>query len=137
MGVDKNIFRLVNNCEMAKYAWDILKTTHVDTSRMKMSRLQLLTTKFENLRMKEDENIHEFHMNILEIANASRAPGDKMSDEKLVRKILNSLPKRFAMKVTTIEESQDISNMRVDELIDPSKHLRWEYVMDLKRNPKA
>jgi hypothetical protein len=116
-GVDKNIFRLVNNFEVAKDAWDILKTTHEGTSRVKMSRLQLLTTKFENLRMKEDENIHEFHMSILEIANASGALGEKMSDEKLVRKILRSLPKRFAMKVTTIEESQDISNMRVDELI--------------------
>ena len=100
-----------------KEAWDILKTTHEGTSRVKMSRLQLLTSKFENLRMKEDENIHEFHMSILEIANASGALGEKMTDEKLVRKILRSLPKRFAMKVTAIEESQDISNMRVDELI--------------------
>ena len=116
-GVDKNIFRLVNNCEVAKDAWDILKTTHEGTSRVKMSRLQLLTSKFENLRMKEDENIHEFHMSILEIANASGALGEKMTDEKLVTKILRSLPKRFAMKVTAIEESQDISNMRVDELI--------------------
>ena len=116
-GVDKNIFRLVNNCEVAKDAWDILKTTHEGTSRVKMSRLQLLTTKFENLRMKEDENIHDFHMNILEIANASGALGEKMSDKKLMRKILWSLPKRFAMQVTAIEESQDICNMRVDELI--------------------
>ena len=40
-----------------------------------------------------------------------------MSEEKLVRKILRSLPKRFAMKVTAIEEAQDICNMKVDELI--------------------
>ena len=38
--------------------------------------------------MNEDENIHEFHMSVLEIANASGALGEKMSDEKLVRKIL-------------------------------------------------
>ena len=38
-GVDKNIFRLVNNCEVAKDAWNILKTTHEGTSRVKMSRL--------------------------------------------------------------------------------------------------
>ena len=50
-------------------------------------------------------------------ANASGALGKKMSDEKLVRKILRSLPKRFAMKVIAIEESQDICKMRVDELI--------------------
>lgn len=27
-GVDKNIFRLINTCTMAKDAWEILKTTH-------------------------------------------------------------------------------------------------------------
>lgn len=73
-----------------------------------MSRLQLLTTKFENMRMKDDESIHDFHMNILEIVNASSALGEKMFEEKLARKILRSLPKRFDMKVTSIEEAQDI-----------------------------
>ena len=37
-GVDKNIFRLVNTCEVAKNAWEILRTTHEGTSN-KMSRL--------------------------------------------------------------------------------------------------
>jgi excinuclease UvrABC nuclease subunit len=67
--------------------------------------------------MKDDESIHDFHMNVLEIANSSSALGEKMSEEKMVRKILRSLPKKFDMKVTTIEEAQDISTMRVDELI--------------------
>ena len=40
-----------------------------------------------------------------------------MSEEKLVRNILRSLPKRFDMKVASIEEDHDISNMRVDELV--------------------
>jgi len=116
-GINRNIFRLVHHCELAKDVWDILKNTHEGTSKVKMSRLQLLTTKFENLRMKEDETIHEFHMNILEIANTSGALGEKMTDEKLVRKILRSLPKRFAMKVTAIEEARDINNLKLDELI--------------------
>src|ERR1051325_7227326 len=116
-GIDRNIFRLVHQCELAKDVWDTLKTTHEGTSRVKMSRLKMLTTKFENLKMKEDETIHEFHMNILEIANISGALGEKMSEEKLVRKILRSLPKRFAMKVIAIEEAQDISTLKVEELI--------------------
>ena len=116
-GIDRNIFRLVHQCELAKDVWDTLKTTHEGTSKVKMSRLQMLTTKFENLKMKEDETIHKFHMNVLEIANASGALGEKMSEEKLVRKILRSLPKRFAMKVTAIEEAQDISTLKVEELI--------------------
>lgn len=114
--IDMNISRHVNNCEVAKDAWEILRTTHEGTSKVKMSRLQLLTTQFENMRMKDDESINDFHMNILEIANASSALGDKLFEEKLVRKILRSLPKRFDMNVAAIEEAQDISNIRVDEL---------------------
>src|SRR4051812_5257329 len=87
-GIDKNIFRLVQHCELAKEAWDILKTSHEGTSKVKMSRLQMLTTKFENLKMKEDKTIYEFYMNVLEIANNSGALGEKLFEEKLVRKIL-------------------------------------------------
>lgn len=67
--------------------------------------------------MKEEESIQEFHMNILEIANTSGALGEKMCDEKLVRKILRSLPKRFDMKVVAIEEAHDISKKKVDEIV--------------------
>jgi hypothetical protein len=71
--------------------------------------------------MKEDENIHEYHMSIMDIANSSKSFGVKMSEEKLVTKILRSLPKRFDMKVTTVEEANDISEMKVDELIGSLK----------------
>jgi len=40
-----------------------------------------------------------------------------MSEEKLIRKIVRLLPKKFDMKVTSMEEAQDISNMKVDELV--------------------
>lgn len=40
-----------------------------------------------------------------------------MSEEKLAKKILRSLPKRFDIKVMTIEKAQDISAIKVDELI--------------------
>ena len=104
-GVDKNMFRFINTCTVAKEACDILKTAHEGTSRVRMSRLQMLTTQFENLRMSEEENIAEFHMHIRDMENASFVLGEKMFDEKLVRKILRSLPKRFAMKFTAIEEA--------------------------------
>ena len=86
-GVDKNMFRLINTCVVAKEAWETLKTAHEGTSRVRMSRLQMLTTQFETLRMGEYQTIAEFHMQIRDIANSSFALGEKMSDEKLVRKI--------------------------------------------------
>jgi len=116
-GVDKNMFRLIKKCDVAKDAWDILRTAHEGTSKVKSSRIQLLTTKFESLRMQEEETIHDYYMNVLDIANSFDSLGEKLSDEKLVRKILRSLPKRFDMKVMAIEEAQDVFNMQVEELI--------------------
>ena len=67
--------------------------------------------------MLEDESIHDYHLNILDIVNAFDSLEEKIYDEKLVIKILRSLPKTFGMKVTTIKEAQDISNAKVDDLI--------------------
>jgi len=48
------MFRLIKKCNVAKDAWDILRMAHEGTSKVKTSRIQLLTTKFESLRMQED-----------------------------------------------------------------------------------
>lgn len=42
---------------------------------------------------------------------------EKNSEEKLVRKILRYLPKRFDMNVTTIEGAQDISSKKVEKVM--------------------
>lgn len=116
-GVDNNMFRLINTCTKVKDAWEILKTAHEGTSKIMMSRLQLLTIKFENMRMNEDESISDFNIILRDISKNSFSLGEKISKEKLVRKILRYLSKKFYMKVTTIEEAQDLSTLKVDELI--------------------
>lgn len=70
-----------------------------------MSRLQLLTTKIENIRMKEGEKITYFNVRLCDISNISFSLGEKISEEKLARKILRSLLKRFDVKSTSIEEA--------------------------------
>jgi hypothetical protein len=37
----------------------------------------------------------------------------KISDAKLIKKILRSLPERFRIKVTTIEESTDLEEIKI------------------------
>ncbi|WJX56804.1 hypothetical protein P8452_42427 [Trifolium repens] len=67
--------------------------------------------------MKKEDTIYDFRMNVLDLANSFDSLGERLSDEKLVRKMLRSLPKRFDMKVTTIEEAQDIASMKFEELV--------------------
>jgi len=85
--------------------------------------------------MMEDESIHDYHLNIIDIANAFESLGEKISDEKLMRKILRSLPKRFDMKVTAIEEATDISSLKVDELIGSLQN--FEITVNSKTDKKG
>jgi hypothetical protein len=43
--------------------------------------------------------------------------GKQISDVKLIRKILRSLPECFGIKVTTIEGSKDLEEMKIEELV--------------------
>jgi hypothetical protein len=43
--------------------------------------------------------------------------GKTVSDVKLIRKIIRSLSERFRIKVTTIEESKDLEEMKIEELV--------------------
>jgi len=72
------MFRLIKKCTVVKEAWEILKTAHEGTSKVKSSRIQLLTTKFESLKMNDDETIQDYYMNVLDIANSFDSLGEKL-----------------------------------------------------------
>ncbi|KAA0065593.1 gag-pol polyprotein [Cucumis melo var. makuwa] len=66
--------------------------------------------------MAEDESIVVFDVRVLDLENESLALGGNISNTKLVRKVLRSLPSCFSMKVVVIEEANDITTMKLDEL---------------------
>ena len=55
-------------------------------------------------------------MKILDIANESFLLVEKILESKLVRKVPRSLPQRFNMKVTTNEEANDFTKMKLAKL---------------------
>ena len=77
----------------------------------------MLASKFEDLRMLEDETISDFNSKLCNIANEAFTLSEKYSETKLVRETLRSLPERFAYKVAAIEEAKDVSTMKLDELM--------------------
>ena len=56
-GVDLNMFKLIKSYVTAKDAWKKLEVAFEGTSKVKTSQLLLLTSKFESLRMMEEETI--------------------------------------------------------------------------------
>ena len=115
--VDATQFKLISACESARDAWIILQNAHEGTSSVKISKLQMLASRFEDLRMLEDETISDFNSKLCDIANEAFTLGEKYSETKLVRKTLRSLPERFTYKVAAIEEVKNVSTMKFDELM--------------------
>ena len=54
-------FKKISFTEIAKEAWTILQTTYEGTKAVKDSKLQRLTTSFEEIKMDEDESFDEFY----------------------------------------------------------------------------
>ncbi|TYK08881.1 gag-pol polyprotein [Cucumis melo var. makuwa] len=49
--VDLNVFKLINSCSTAKEAWKILEVAYEGTTKVKISILQLVISKFEALKI--------------------------------------------------------------------------------------
>ena len=94
-----------------------METTYEGTKKVKDTKFQMLTTRFEELKMSEDESFDSFYCQLNEVVIGKFNLGEKTEDSKIVRKILRSLPQSFHAKVTAIEESKDLDDIKVQELI--------------------
>ena len=57
-------FKKISSTETAKEAWTILQTTYEGTKAVKDSKLQRLTTSFEEIKMEDDESFDKFYVKL-------------------------------------------------------------------------
>ena len=60
-GVFPYEFHRISHITIAKEVWQILQTTYEGTKKVKDTKLQMLTTQFEELKMSEDESFNSFY----------------------------------------------------------------------------
>ena len=116
-GVSPDEFYRISHITVAKETWQILEATYESTKKVKDTKLQMLTTQFEELRMSEDESFDSFYSKLNEVVIGKFNLGEKTEDSKVVRKILCLLLERFRAKVTAIEKSKNLDEIKVQELI--------------------
>ena len=116
-GVTNEEFKKISSIEVVKETWTILETTYEGTKAVKTVKLQRLTINFEEIRMEEDETFDEFYAKLKDIVNSAFNLGECIAESKIVRKILRSLPERFHVKITVIEEAKDIDQIPLTKLV--------------------
>ena len=66
-GVSPDEFHRISHVTIAKEGWQILETTYEGTKKVKDTKLQMLTTHFEELKMSEDESFDSFYGKLNEV----------------------------------------------------------------------
>ena len=85
--------------------------------------------------MSEDESFDSFYRKLNEVVISNFNLGEKTEDLKVVQKILHSLPKSFRAKVTAIEESKDLDEIKVQGLIGSFQ--TYELSLPIQRKSKS
>ena len=108
----------VQHCTTAHAIWKTLANYHEGTTDVKNKRIELLVYQYETFKRLADENVTTLTNRLLALVEGLRKLGKIYSLGEVNKKILRSLPrKKFEAKITSIEESKDLTTMRTDELI--------------------
>ena len=126
-------FKRISNVEVAHTVWIILQIVHEGINAVKINKLQQLTSKFESIRMSDEEYFDEFYAKLNDIVNSAYNLGEIYDQLKIVRKILRSLTEDFILKVTAITKSKDVDSIPIDELVGSFQ----SYELDLPKTSKS
>jgi len=77
-----------------------------------------LRREFEMLRMKEVETIKEYFDRLLVVVNKIRLLREDLPDRRIVEKVLVSLPERFEAKISSLEDSRDLTMISLTEFMN-------------------
>ena len=82
-------FKRISNVKVAHTTWNILQTVHEGTKAVKINKLQQLTSKFESIRMSDDEPFDEFYVKLIDIVNSATTWVKSMINLKLLGRFLD------------------------------------------------
>ena len=72
---------------------------------------------FKEIKMEENELFDEFYAKLKDTVNLDFNIEETISEPKVVKNVLRSLPERFHAKIIAIEESKDIDSIPLTELV--------------------
>ncbi|KAM2091058.1 hypothetical protein ACFX1T_029593 [Malus domestica] len=127
--VSDQIFPRIVNEETSKGAWDVLKGEFRGDKQVRNVKLQGLRRDFEYTRMKDSESLSVYLSRLFDIINQMKSYGEELSRERIVQKLLISLPKTYDAICSVIEHSRDLEIIEVQEVVASLKG--FEQMLDL------
>ena len=99
-----------------KEIWDKLKIIHEGTSKVKESKIALLSNQYEMFKMQPNENITSWFDQYTTIVNQLNQLGKAIPEDEMVKRLLRSLPKTYRSIVVFIQEAKNLNKISLDEI---------------------
>ncbi|XP_061967024.1 uncharacterized protein LOC133690777 [Populus nigra] len=115
--VSNTILTRIMNFEFAKDIGDYLKKEYQSNERTKNMQVINLIREFEMHKMKKTEIIKDYADILLSIINKVRLLGNEISDDRIVQKILVTMPEKYESKISSLE-SEDINDISLEEFVN-------------------
>ncbi|KAK8608158.1 hypothetical protein V6N13_023589 [Hibiscus sabdariffa] len=112
-----DMYSKMSSYTSAKEVWDTLEITYEGTNDVKETKIGLLNLSYENFKMEPDENVTKMFDRFSVIVNGLKGFGEIIPEDKLVRKLLYSLPESWDSKRTAIIEAKDLKTLKLDALM--------------------
>lgn len=113
----EDILLQVSKYKDAKDVWEAIRVRYLGADRVQKARLQTLRSELELLKMKENETINDFSGKIGGIVAKFKSLGSSIDEEIIVRKLLNSAPKKYLPIIASIEQYSEIEIMSFEEAV--------------------
>ncbi|XP_076899132.1 uncharacterized protein LOC143552911 [Bidens hawaiensis] len=107
-----------SNQETAKDLWAAIKSRHLGTDRVREARLQTLTTKFDNLKMRDSESIDDFAGKLSSLVLKYATLGEEIEETKMVKKFLKALPRsKYIQIIASLEQVLDLNKTGFEDVV--------------------
>ncbi|GKV16710.1 hypothetical protein SLEP1_g27312 [Rubroshorea leprosula] len=100
--VTEEIFSRIMACDSAKEAWNLIEQEFYGSAKSRQMEVLNLKREFSVLQMSESETVKQFSDRVMKIVNRIRLLGGKLSDKRVVEKVL----KERRVRIKKVKEGQ-------------------------------
>jgi hypothetical protein len=104
----------IKDCKTAFAMWNKLKDIYGGDDNVKRAKAESLRGQFDQLRMREDENIAKYVERVKAVVSAIKASGGDITEETVIRKVLRTLLPIYAIRVSAIQERRCEANHKIN-----------------------
>jgi hypothetical protein len=101
-----------------------LELVYEGDRKFKEAKLQTYRAQFENLNMKEEENIVKHFHRVDDVVNSIISTGEDLTNKTIVQNILRSLSMIYDAKISTIEDRPGLEKLIVINFMEFLQHMK-------------